>query len=201
MAMTASSSPWWTRAPDSIGSGIFRLDNGQLTRVVSLPSGSWLNGIGVPQGPPLHRRQRRRHRRDRVGDGVAAPAAPWFQTGCWPHRTRCRPLASAPTGWPSRETRLHGRVGRRPRRPRAPAARRHGGHAERALQEPQLQTGDGIAFDILGRLWIAVNGSAATPSGGLYRVAANGPSRKSRRTLAGSTTRPRRSSAGLRRAT
>ena len=35
-------------------------------------------------------------------------------------------------------------------------------------------TADGIAFDLLGRLWVVTNGSDATPSGGLYRVSPTG---------------------------
>ena len=37
-------------------------------------------------------------------------------------------------------------------------------------EDERLVEGDGVAFDILGRLWITTNGTDVTPSGGLYRV-------------------------------
>ena len=41
-------------------------------------------------------------------------------------------------------------------------------------EDERLVEGDGVAFDILGRLWITTNGSDVTPSGGLYRVSSRG---------------------------
>ena len=41
-------------------------------------------------------------------------------------------------------------------------------------EDSRLAEGDGVAFDILGRLWITTNGTDATPSGGIYRVSSRG---------------------------
>ena len=41
-------------------------------------------------------------------------------------------------------------------------------------RRPELKSADGIAFDLLGRLWVATNGIDETVSGGLCRVSADG---------------------------
>jgi sugar lactone lactonase YvrE len=162
--------------PDSIGSGVFRLDNGELTRVVSLPSGSWPNGIAFHKGR-LYIADSALSAiwRVRVDDGVATPTAPWFQSPLLAPSHAMSAFGIGANGVAFRGDTLYtvvsdyGRVVRVPLMSDGTA-----GSPSVLCKRPELRTGDGIAFDILGRLWIATNGSDATPSGGLYRVATDG---------------------------
>lgn len=162
--------------PSGIGSGVYRVGPGALTKVVALPDASWPNGLAFHDGSlyitdsvlgAVWRVQ--------LGDGVAGPDTPWLQDDL---------LALDPAGFNIGANGLafsgrhlyvsvsdFGRIVRVPvRGDGSPGA------LKVVCETPELSTADGIAFDIAGRLWITVNtGSTGTrPSGALYRLGQDG---------------------------
>ena len=154
------------------GSGIFRLDAElKLTRVALLPPGSWPNGIAFHKGRLyISDSARGAIWRVSVGDRVATPTSPWFQDALL---TPTKVLGI--NGIAFKGEVLYavvydvGRVVRIPLKsdgtPGTPSV---------LCKRPELKTGDGIAFDVLGRLWITTNGVSANPAGALYRVSSAG---------------------------
>jgi sugar lactone lactonase YvrE len=158
--------------PESLGSGIFRLDaGGILTRVALLPPGSFPNGLAFHKGSLyISDSGVGVIWRVRVDEGVATPASSWFQNAL---------LAPSKTigvnGIAFKGDTLYAVVYDVGRVVRIPVNRDGTPGTPNVLcKRPQLRTADGIAFDILGRLWIVTNGTPATPSGGLYRVSTTG---------------------------
>src|SRR5665647_1636966 len=67
--------------PQSIGSGVFRVGSGgAMTKVVSLPAGTFPNGLAFHDGRAyVTDSATGAVWRARIGSGVAAPAAPWLE--------------------------------------------------------------------------------------------------------------------------
>jgi sugar lactone lactonase YvrE len=160
--------------PRGIGSGVFRLDaGGKFTRVASLPDGTWPNGLAFHKG--------RLYITDsvlgavwrvNVDDGVASPMSPWFQSSLL---APADATSLGVNGLAFKGNTLYtvvydtGRIVKVPLRSNGEP-----GTPSVLCRRPELQTGDGIAFDVLGRLWVVTNGSSVTPDGGLWRVASDG---------------------------
>jgi len=159
-----------------VGNGVYRLDDGgALTQVVALPEGAWPNGLAFHEGR-LYITDSARGAvwRVRLGEGCTTPAQPWSEDA------QLKP--AGPGGIGANGIAFlgddlyvsvadHGRVVRIPTRADGTA-----GAARRVCQNAVLKTADGIAFDALGGLWIAVNAgtTGASPSGGLYRLTPSG---------------------------
>ena len=169
--------------PQTLGCGVYRVDpGGSMVRVISIPAGSWPNGLAFHDG------------RAYITD--SALGAVWRA----PHRGRrrlagrplvpgCAPAARRSDVRPDQDGH---RCQRRslPRRPhvrergRLPAASYRcpilaGGSAGAPrvfCEQPKLATADGIAFDAKGRLWVATNSGATggSKSGALYRLSSSG---------------------------
>lgn len=157
--------------PDSIGSGIFRLDAGVMTRVVSLPPGSWPNGLAFHRGwLYISDATRGAIWRVTVGGGVAAPTSPWFKKGLLAQEGQI-----GATGIAFKGDTLYAAVWYAGAIVSLPV-RSDGTHGalDVLCRRPELKSADGIAFDLRGRLWVATNGTDATLSGGLHRVSADG---------------------------
>ena len=158
--------------PPTIGDGVFRLDGHVLTRVVDLPLASWPNGLAFHKGYLyISDCWLGCVWRTRVGDEVSTPTAPWIED----------PLLGPSASWIGingiafKGDALYGIVSAYGRVVRVPV-RSDGtaGTVSAVCKWPQLKTGDGIAFDVLGRLWVVTNGSKVSPDGGLWRVARDG---------------------------
>ncbi len=157
---------------DNVPSGVLRIDrNGQATRVVTLPPGSFPNGLAVREGDlyisdsargAIWRAHLRR-------DAVATLTNPWLAD----------PLlaVASPDGWEGingiafwGDTLLAvnadtGSVIRIPlRRDGSP------GRPSVVVADPVLLGSDGIALDAEGDLWIAVNHADRAVGGALIRV-------------------------------
>ena len=162
--------------PLTIGQSVFRVDDDVLTKVALLPEDTFPNGIAF-HGGLLYITDSLRGAVWRVtlGEGVAEPDAPWLQDEL---------LAPDPNGYYLGANGLafsgkqlyvsvydYGRIVRVPvRGDGSPGA------VKLVREAPELITADGIAFDIAGRLWIAVNSGStgASPSGALYRLGQDG---------------------------
>ncbi len=161
--------------------GVCRLEDGTLEQVVALPEGAWPNGLAF--------RGHRLYISDsalgavwsaRVGSGVASPAEPWAQDDLLaPGDPATDPtvVGLGANGIAFRGDRLYvavadyGRIVRIPVRDDGSA-----GKPATVCERAELRTADGIAFDIAGGLWIAVDSgtTGASPSGGLYRLTPGG---------------------------
>jgi len=164
--------------PQSIGSGVFRVGSGgAMTKVVSLPAGTFPNGLAFHRGRAyITDSVTGAVWRARIKGGVAAPAAPWCQDALLaPGDPTADPTMSGlgANGIAFRGERLfvsvsdYGRIVRvRVKADGSPSA------PSVICEQPALKTADGIAFDALGGLWIATNAgtTGASPSGGLYRL-------------------------------
>ncbi len=164
--------------PQSIGSGVFRVGpGGAMTKVVSLPAGTFPNGLAFHRGRAyITDSATGAVWRARIKGGVAAPAAPWCQDALLaPGDPTADPTMSGlgANGIAFRGERLfvsvsdYGRIVRvRVRVGGSPGAPRV------ICQRAKLKKADGIAFDARGRLWIATDSgtTGASPSGGLYRL-------------------------------
>jgi len=158
--------------PPVVGDGVFRLGGHHLTRVVDLPLASWPNGLAFHKGYLyVSDSSLGCVWRARVGDEVSTPAAPWIED----------PLLGPSTSWIGingiafKGDALYGIVSAYGRVVRVPVkSDGTAGGVSVLCTWPQLKTGDGIAFDVLGRLWVVTNGSKVTPDGGLWRVAPDG---------------------------
>jgi sugar lactone lactonase YvrE len=162
--------------PLTIGQSVFRLDGDVLTKVVSLPGDTFPNGIAFHEGL-LYITDSFAGAVWRVslGDGVAEPDAPWLQDELLAPDPNGYYLGANGLAFSGRQLYVsvydYGRIVRVPvRSDGAPGA------VKVVRETPELITADGIAFDIAGRLWIAVNAGStgATPSGALYRLAQDG---------------------------
>jgi sugar lactone lactonase YvrE len=154
------------------GADVLRLNaDGSFSPVAQLPDGSWPNGIAFHKGLLyISDAAQGGIWRVTVGDAVARPSSQWLQSGLLPAGRKIGVTGIAFKGdtlyaadWDA------GRIVRVP-------VKRDGtaGTPTVFCHSADLKTADGIAFDRRGRLWVAVNGSARTPSGGLYRVSATG---------------------------
>lgn len=158
--------------PPTIGDGVYRLEGDALTKVVDLPLANWPNGLAFHKGYLyISDCWLGCVWRARVGDEVPAPAAPWIED----------PLLGPSASWMGingiafKGDALYGIVSAYGRVVRVPVkSDGTAGRVSVVCKWPQLKTGDGIAFDVLGRLWVVTNGSKVTPDGGLWRVARDG---------------------------
>jgi sugar lactone lactonase YvrE len=161
--------------PDAIGSGIFRVGAGhRLTRVVSLPSGSFPNGIAFHDGRLyISDSALAAIWRVRLTDDVVGPVDNWLQNDLLAFSSGGVGLGA--NGIAFKGQTLFISVSDFGRVVRVPVKRDGSPGTPRVFcEQPELVTADGIAFDMLGRLWIVTNGSYSPPGGGLYRVAADG---------------------------
>ncbi len=166
--------------PQTVGCGVYRVrPSGSMTKVIALPAGSWPNGLAFHDGRAyITDSTLGAVWRARIGDRVASPAAPWCED---PLLAPADPAGIGANGIAFRGERLfvsvsdYGRIVRIPVRhdgsPGAPKA---------VCERPELVTADGIAFDALGRLWIAANAGSTggSPSGALYRLSPCGALRQ-----------------------
>lgn len=160
------------------GPGVLRVDkNGMMprdmTRAVRLPDGSWANGIAFHEGRLyISDAAQGGIWRVKIDDGIAAPTSPWIESALLPAAT---PTGIGVTGVAFKGDTLYAAVWDVGRVVRVPVmSNGTPGTPSVLCRRAELKTADGIAFDPLGRLWIAVNGSEITPDGGLYRVAGDG---------------------------
>jgi sugar lactone lactonase YvrE len=154
------------------GSGVFRLDGHHLARVVSLGGETFPNALAIHQGK-LYVTDSALGAVWRVSLSAlpASPTKPWLQdellmpgdNGLGINGVAflgdC--LYAVVYDW--------GRVVRVPIRADGSA-----GTVRLLCQDSRLVNGDGIAFDVLGRLWVVTNGSENTPDGSIWRVSRNG---------------------------
>jgi sugar lactone lactonase YvrE len=154
-------------------SGVFKVGEGRLTRVLSLPPGTFPNGLAFHKGKLyISDCERGAIWRVRVGEGAADPAAPWFMSALLAPPNS---YAIGANGIAFKGDTLYAVVSSSGRILKVPV--RYDGTAGEAVvlcKHPELRTADGIAFDMLGRLWVVTNGSKLTPDGGLWRVALDG---------------------------
>jgi sugar lactone lactonase YvrE len=160
------------------GPGVMRVDEAGLTlhamtRVVRLPDGSWANGIAFHKGRLyISDAAQGGVWRVKVGEGVATPSSPWVESALLP---AAKPMGIGVTGVAFKGDTLYAAVWDVGRIVRVPVMSNGSPGTPSVLcRQAELKTADGIAFDPLGRLWVAVNGSKTTPDGGLYRVAGDG---------------------------
>ncbi len=171
----------WDMGAGMTVNGVCRLQNGELDQVVALPEGSWPNGLAF--------HDRRLYISDsalgavwraRVSSGVASPSEPWVQSDLLaPGDPATDPTVSGlgVNGIAFQGDRLYavvadyGRVVRIRERGDGSA-----GDPATVCERAKLRTADGIAVDIAGGLWIAVNAgtTGASPSGALYRLTPGG---------------------------
>jgi sugar lactone lactonase YvrE len=164
--------------PQSIGSGVFRVGSGgAMTKVVSLPAGTFPNGLAFHDGRAyITDSATGAVWRARIGSGVAAPAAPWLEHALLaPGDPQSDPTMSGigANGIAFRGDRMFVSVSDYGRIVRVPVKRDGSPGAPRVVcEKPELLTADGIAFDTLGGLWVTTNAgtTGASPSGGLYRL-------------------------------
>jgi sugar lactone lactonase YvrE len=163
----------WDMGAGTTINGVCRLENGELDPVVALPEGSWPNGLAFHDNRLyISDSALGAVWRVRVGSGVAAPEEAWVQNDLLaPGDPTAGGLGA--NGIAFHNDRLfvavadYGRIVRIPVRDDGTA-----GRPTTVCERAELTTADGIAFDIAGGLWIAVNSgtTGATPSGGLYRL-------------------------------
>jgi sugar lactone lactonase YvrE len=171
----------WDMGAGMTINGVCRLHNGELHQVVALPEGSWPNGLAF--------HDRRLYISDsalgavwkaRIGSGVASPSEPWVQSDLLaPGDPGTDPTVSGlgVNGIAFHGDRLYsvvadyGRVVRIRVRDDGSA-----GDPATVCERAKLRTADGIAVDIAGGLWIAVNAgtTGVSPSGALYRLTPGG---------------------------
>ena len=160
----------WDFSFETFEPAVYRLDRDTLTQVAALPVGSFPNGLAFHDGRLYVSDSTGCIWRVRISGGVVRPTEPWVQDAL---------LAPEPyigiNGIAFLGDCLYGVVYDTGRVVRVPL-RRDGsaGAVSMVAQDERLATGDGIAFDVLGRLWITMNGTDITPSGGLCRVSRKG---------------------------
>jgi sugar lactone lactonase YvrE len=158
---------------DDSPSGVFKVGEGSLTRVLSLPPGTFPNGLAFHKDRLyISDCERGAIWRVTVDGGATDPTSPWYMS------TLLAPpnlSAIGVNGIAFKGDTLYAVVSSSGRVLRVPV-RRNGtaGEATVLCKHPELRTADGIAFDVLGRLWVVTNGSKVTPDGGLWRVATDG---------------------------
>jgi sugar lactone lactonase YvrE len=154
-------------------SGVFKVGEGSLTRVLSLPPGTFPNGLAFHKGKLyISDCERGAIWRVRVDEGAADPAAPWFNSALLAPPNI---YAHGANGIAFKGDTLYTVVASSGRILKVPVSRDGtAGQAVVLCKYPELRSADGIAFDILGRLWVVTNGSKLTPDGGLWRVAPDG---------------------------
>lgn len=160
--------------PQEVGSGVYRVACGTLTKAVAFPEGAFPNGIAFHDGR-LYATDSMLGEiwRVRIGAGVATPTT-WAKSDLL--------AAGSPYGLGANGLAFFGdtltvSVSDPGRIVRIPVRRDGGPGAVRTICErAELATADGIAFDALGRLWITVNAgtTGAVPSGALYRLSPAG---------------------------
>jgi sugar lactone lactonase YvrE len=160
--------------PQEVGSGVYRVACGTLTKAVAFPEGAFPNGIAFHDG--------RLYVTDsvlgeiwrvRLGAGVATPTT-WAESDLL--------AAGSPEGLGANGLAFFGdaltvSVSDPGRVVRIPVRRDGSPGAVRTICErAELATADGIAYDALGGLWITVNAgtTGAAPSGALYRLSPAG---------------------------
>jgi len=164
--------------PQSIGSGVFRVGSGgAMTKVVSLPAGTFPNGLAIHNGRAyVTDSAMGAVWRARLGSGVASPAAPWFEDALLaPGDPAVDPTMTGigANGIAFRGDRLFVSVSDYGRIVRVPVkADGSPGVPGVVCEQPELKSADGIAFDALGGLWITTNAGSteASPAGALYRL-------------------------------
>jgi sugar lactone lactonase YvrE len=166
----------------TIGNGVYRLGTGgALTQVVSLPEGVWPNGIAF-HGRRLYITDSATGAvwRARLGGDMAAPAKPWLKNSkLAPGDPATDPTLSGigANGIAFRGDDLYVGVADGARIMRV-HVRKNGAHGRlrTVCHDLKLLSADGIAFDAPGGLWITTNHgtTAASPSGGLYRLTPKG---------------------------
>ena len=160
--------------PQEVGSGVYRVACGTLTKSVAFPEGAFPNGIAFHDGR-LYTTDSSLGEiwRARVGAGVATPTT-WARSDLL--------AAGSPYGLGANGLAFFGdtltvSVSDPGRIVRIPVRRDGGPGAVRTVCErAELATADGIAFDALGGLWITVNAdtTGAVPGGALYRLSPAG---------------------------
>jgi sugar lactone lactonase YvrE len=172
--------------PASIGSSIFRVGPGSaMTKVVALPQGAMPNGIAF-HGGRLYITDSAFGAvwRVRPSGDVVTLDAPWFEdallAGGDPTTDPTKTGIGA-NGLAFRGDRAYVSVADYGRIVRIPVRDDGSPGAPRVICErPKLVTADGIAFDALGRLWIATNAgtTGGSPGGALYRLSPSGALRQ-----------------------
>jgi sugar lactone lactonase YvrE len=167
----------WDMGAGTTINGVCRLENGELDPVVALPEGSWPNGLAFHDNRLyISDSTLGAVWRVRVGSGVAAPEEAWVQNDLLaPGDPATDPTVGGlgANGIAFRDDRLYVAVSDYGRIVRIPVrCDGSSGRPTTVCERAELRTADGIAFDIAGGLWIAVNSgtTGATPSGGLYRL-------------------------------
>jgi sugar lactone lactonase YvrE len=171
----------WDMGAGMTVNGVCRLENGTLDQVVALPEGSWPNGLAY--------HDRRLYISDsalgaiwkaRIGSGVTSPSEPWVQSDLLaPGDPATDPTVSGlgVNGIAFRGDRLYSVVADYGRVVRV-LVRDDGSAGDPVIvcERAKLRTADGIALDIAGGLWIAVNSgtTGVSPSGALYRLTPGG---------------------------
>jgi sugar lactone lactonase YvrE len=168
----------WDMGMGLTSNGVLRLDGDTLEQVVALPEGAWANGlafhdrrlyIGDSAGGAVWR--------VKLGAGVASPQEPWLQVEALAPGTDETSGGLGINGIAFNGDVLYAVVSDFGRVVRVPV-RRDGSAGKLTVitERPELVTADGIAFDIAGGLWIAVNSgtTGAWPSGALYRLTPGG---------------------------
>ena len=163
--------------PQTVGGGVYRVGaGGTLTMKVSLPAGTFPNGLAIHRGRVyVTDSATGAVWRSKLGSGVAAPADPWFQDALLAPGD---PADPGMRGMGANGIAFHGEClfvnvsdyGRIVRvrvkddgSPGVPSV---------ICEQPELKTADNMAFDALGGLWIATDTgtTGVSPSGGLYRL-------------------------------
>jgi len=168
--------------PPAIDSAVLKLGHdGKLTEVVKLPDGAFPNSLAFHNG--------RLYITDSIpgavwrvelNGGAVTPEAPWLEdallAGGDP-ATDPTMMGLGANGIAFRGDRAYVSVSDYGRIVRI-AVRADGspGAPEVFCERPELVTADGIAFDALGRLWVATNSgtTGGSPSGALYRLSSFG---------------------------
>ena len=148
--------------------GVFRIDAGQATRVLTLPANSFPNGLAIRDGYLY------------VSDSAlgavwrspvktaSTPAAPWFQDQRLAPGSGANDHGIGANGIAFKGSDLYVAVADAGRIVRvAVLLERAPGALRTVSNRPELRSVDGIAFDLRGDLWITVNGPG---SGRLLRL-------------------------------
>ena len=158
--------------------GVLRLNGDELDQVVALPAEAWPNGL-VWHGRRLYIGDSALGAvwQARPGSPATSPQKPWLQDELLAPSPDENKAGLGVNGIAFRGDRLYAVVADFGRVVRVPL--RSGGSAgapDVVAERPELITADGIAFDIAGGLWIAVNAGStgAWPSGALYRLTPGG---------------------------
>jgi sugar lactone lactonase YvrE len=159
--------------------------DGSMRAVADLPPGSWPNGLAC-RGRNLYASDSSLGAiwRIRLGSGVATPSAPWFQSDLLaPGDPTTDPsaLGIGANGIAFRGASLFAVVSDFGRVVRIPISA-HGapGTPVVVCGRRKLRTADGVAFDLLGNLWVVTNAGPTTgqASGALFRVSPAGSLRQ-----------------------